>query len=172
MNITEWNSITTDMALIETNGSKGAELSICRCYRYSLWRLWDTSKPSVLFIGLNPSTADEYEDDPTLSKCMQYAANWEYGGVYMANLFAFRATQPRDLFKADEPIGNKNDDWIRRLNNKAAITVAAWGNHGMFMGRSSAIKPQLKNLYFLRLNKTGEPAHPLYLRSNFKPFQF
>ena len=89
MNITEWNSITTDMALIETNGSKGAELSICRCYRYSLWRLWDTSIPSVLFIGLNPSTADEHEDDPTLSKCMQYAANWGYGGVYIANLFAF-----------------------------------------------------------------------------------
>jgi len=159
-------------SLLSARLDAGAELSKCRRYRYSLWRLWDSSKPYVLFVGLNPSTADEYEDDPTLSKCMQYATNWGYGGVYMANLFAFRATQPEDLFKADKPIGDKNDDWIRRLNNKVAMTVAAWGNHGLFMGRSSDVKPQLKSLYFLKLNKTGEPAHPLYLRSNLIPSQF
>lgn len=159
-------------SLLSSRLDAGAELSTCRRYRYSLWRLWDSSKPYVLFVGLNPSTADEYEDDPTLLKCIQYATKWGYGGLYMANLFAFRATQPEDLFKADNPIGDKNDDWIKRLNNKAAMTVAAWGNHGLFMGRSSDIKPQLKSLYFLKLNKTGEPAHPLYLRSNLIPSQF
>ncbi|GHX72979.1 hypothetical protein VCSRO16_3593 [Vibrio cholerae] len=69
-----------------------AELSKCRKYRYALWRTWDSDKPFAMFIGLNPSTADEKNDDPTLRRCINFAKSWGYGGVCMANLFAFRAT--------------------------------------------------------------------------------
>ncbi len=69
-----------------------AKLSDCRIYRYALWRIWDDAKPLVMFIGLNPSTADETEDDPTIRRCISFAQNWGYGGLYMANLFVFRAT--------------------------------------------------------------------------------
>lgn len=150
----------------------GAKLSECRTYRYALWRQWDDSIPSILFVGLNPSKADEKDDDPTLLKCIQYARKWGYGGVYMGNLFSFRATQPRDLFKADDPIGEENDSWLDYLNNKSKVTVAAWGNHGQFMDRSMKIKPKLNNLHYLKMNATGEPAHPLYLCKNLSPKKF
>lgn len=71
---------------------KDAILSEDRKYRYILSRTWDETKPTVLFIGLNPSTADEKTDDPTIRKCINYAKCWGYGKILMANLFAFRST--------------------------------------------------------------------------------
>jgi len=79
-----------------------ATFSPCRKYRYSLFRIWDEDKSLVLFIGLNPSTADEKEDDPTIRRCINFAKQWGwgYGGLIMGNLFSFRATQPSDLKQA------------------------------------------------------------------------
>lgn len=72
-----------------------AILSEDRKYRYVLSRIWDESKPMVMIIGLNPSTADETKNDPTIIRCIDFAKSWGYGGVYMLNLFAFRATLPK-----------------------------------------------------------------------------
>jgi len=148
---------------------KDAKLSVCRKYRYSLWRIWDQSKSHVMFIGLNPSTADERADDPTLIRCMNYASSWGYGGVYMANLFAIRATDPKVMLAADDPIGRDNDRWLVDLSQKAGLVVAAWGNSGSFMGRSNEAKQLLSNLHCLKMNKSGEPVHPLYQKTSLQP---
>lgn len=82
--------------------NKGAKFSDCRKYRYTLWRIWNESEPCVMFIGHNPSTADEKEDDPTIRRCINYSRDWGYGGLYMVNLFAYRATDPKDLIAATD----------------------------------------------------------------------
>jgi hypothetical protein len=150
----------------------GATLSECRRYRFALWRIWDDSRPYALFIGLNPSTADETSDDPTITRCINFARDWGYGGVYMANLFAYRATHPGEIYSTGDPIGAANDDWLKKLSNEAGITIAAWGNHGSFMGRSKIASRLIKGLYALKINKSGEPAHPLYLPASSKPTPF
>ena len=107
-----------------------ANFSACRKYRYSLKRVWNRQSPFVLFIGLNPSTADEINDDPTLTRCMDYAKRWGYGGVCVANLFAYRATKPTDMLRVNDPIGIDNNSWLKKLSKAAGLTVVAWGNHG------------------------------------------
>lgn len=146
-----------------------AALSECRKYRFALWRVWDESKPYAMIIGLNPSTADEKDDDPTITRCIQFAKSWGYGGLCMANLFAFRATDPSVMFAATDPVGQKNDEWLTKLSNAAGIVVAAWGNDGAHLGRSKEVIQLIPNLHYLKLNGTGEPAHPLYLKSNLQP---
>ncbi|MDS1311455.1 DUF1643 domain-containing protein [Marinobacter xiaoshiensis] len=146
-----------------------AKLSECRKYRFALWRTWDESKPYVMFVGLNPSTADETTDDPTLIRCVNYAKAWGFGGVCMANIFAFRATAPNDMKAAQDPIGSENNEWLIKLSGDAGLVVAAWGNDGSFLGRSDQVKGLLPNLHCLKLNKSGEPAHPLYQKADRKP---
>ena len=87
----------------------------------------------------------------------------------MANLFAFRATQPKDLKQAKDPVGDANDKWLSKLHRDAGLVVAAWGNDGKFLGRADEVTKQLSNLYCLKINKSGEPAHPLYLKKGLKP---
>ena len=146
-----------------------AKLSGCRNYRYALWRTWDSSKPFVMFVGLNPSTADETTDDPTLTRCINFAKSWDYGGVCMANLFAFRATAPSDMKASDNPVGRENNQWLKKLAKDSALVIAAWGNDGSYLGRSEQVRELLPNLYCLKLNKSGEPAHPLYQAAKLKP---
>ncbi|MFT5930149.1 MAG: hypothetical protein ACI9GE_000334 [Oceanospirillaceae bacterium] len=146
-----------------------AKLSSCRRYRYALWRTWDDSKPYVMIVGLNPSTADETQDDPTLIRCINFAKAWGYGGVCMANLFAFRATAPNDMKVSSDPVGLENDRWLAKLSKDAGIVVAAWGNDGGHLGRSSKVKAMLPNLHCMKINKSGEPSHPLYLKSDLVP---
>ena len=150
----------------------GAILSKNRHYRYALWRIWDERKPWVLFIGLNPSTADESHDDNTLKKCIHYASQWGYGGVYMANLFAVRATKPSVMKQHRSLIGSANDDHLDDLYNRAGIVVAAWGNDGVYQNRSAAIKDKYSSLYCMKVNKSGEPGHPLYLTNDASCFPF
>lgn len=151
---------------------KSAELSACRNYRYALWRSWDSSKPIVMFIGLNPSTADEAQDDPTLRRCINYAQAWGFGSVCMANLFAFRSAEPNDMKRAKNPIGTENDKWLKELVAQSDLIVAAWGNDGSFLGRSTQVRKFLPELHCLKLNKSGEPAHPLYQKANLNPRPF
>lgn len=146
-----------------------ATLSACRTYRYALWRTWDDAKPHVLFVGLNPSTADETTDDPTLIRCMNFAKSWGYGGVCMANLFAYRATDPADMKAAAEPVGTENDRWLKMLAQNAGLVVAAWGNDGSYLGRSGHVVKLIPDLHCLKLNKSGEPAHPLYQPAKTQP---
>ena len=100
------------MNLFDTAIIKGARFSDCRLYRYQLWRIWDEGRPYLNVIGLNPSTADETRDDPTIRRCIDYAKRWNYGGLFMTNIFAFRATLPAVMKKQVEPVGSDNDHWL------------------------------------------------------------
>ena len=146
-----------------------AVLSPCRRYRYALSRVWDADKPYALFIGLNPSTADEALDDHTIRRCIGFAKSWGYGGLVMANLFAYRATEPEEMKKQDDPLGEENDYWVVELARYAGVVIAAWGNEGSFRQRSAHVRSLIPELYYLKLNKSGEPAHPLYLKSTLTP---
>lgn len=148
---------------------KDAVLSDCRTYRYALWRIWDDTKPYAMFIGLNPSTADEINDDPTLTRCIGFARSWGYGGVCMANLFALRSTDPATLKSVDDPVGAENDQWLKKLAEEAGIIVAAWGNKGSYLGRDQVVREAIDNLHYLRITYAGQPSHPLYLPGNLKP---
>jgi hypothetical protein len=145
------------------------KFSDCRKYRYVLWRVWDDTKPFAMIIGLNPSTADEVKNDPTVSRCMNFAKSWGYGGVCMANLFAYRATEPSEMKSQNDPVGADNDEWLAKLSKDADIVIAAWGNDGSYLNRSHVVKAMLSNLHYLKMNKSGEPAHPLYLKADVKP---
>ena len=131
--------------------------------------MWDGDKPLVMIIGLNPSTADEKVNDPTITRCISFARSWGYGGVCVTNLFGFRATAPTELKAHHDPIGKENDAWVHEMAKEAAITVAAWGNHGKFLNRSLKILLSLDQLHCIKMNKSGEPAHPLYLKAKLKP---
>ena len=148
--------------------NRNATFSSCRTYRYSLSRIWDKKKKFALFIGLNPSTADEKVDDPTIRRCVNYAKNWGYGGFLMVNLFAYRTTLPSKLKKVKYPIGKNNDKYIVKLSKKADITIAAWGNNGKLYSRDKQVLILVPNLMCLKINKSGQPAHPLYLKKDLK----
>ena len=151
----------------------GAKFSPCRRWRYLLWRRWDASKPVANFLMLNPSTADELQLDPSCTRARNYAERWGYGALLVTNVFAWRATDPDDMRAAKDPVGKGNDAAIVRAAREAAIVVCAWGNHGGFLGRSAAVLGLLENsgikLHVLRLNGSGEPAHPLYLPGSLAP---
>ena len=152
--------------------NKTANFSSCRKYRYSLSRIWDKQKKFVLFIGLNPSTADEEVDDPTIRRCFGYAQKWGYGCFIMVNLFAYRTTSPSNLKKVKYPVGKDNDKYIVTLSKKADITVAAWGNNGILYRRDKQVLSLVPNLMCLKVNKSGQPAHPLYLKKDLKLTKF
>jgi len=163
--------------VVERCGKNGqvkrhAEFSPCRRYRYALWRTWDEALPRVMFICLNPSTADEVNDDPTLRRSMGYARDWGYGGVCVANLFAWRATDPAALKAAQDPVGPDNDAWLTRLAGNDGLVVAAWGNHGAWLGRSGQVVKMLRDPHCLQRNRSGEPGHPLYLRRGLRPIPY
>lgn len=155
---------------------KSANISDCGKYRYTLSREWDSSRPTVLFVCLNPSTADASKDDPTIRRLVGFAKQWGYGKLWVANLFAFRATKPEDMKAARDPIGPKNDFLIQRLDEMASlsggITVAAWGAHGNHLNRAEEVLKLLRDPYHLGLTKGGQPRHPLYLPKNVVPVKF
>lgn len=152
--------------------NKNATFSDCRKYRYALSRTWNGKKKTILFIGLNPSTANEKIDDPTIRRCINYAQNWGYGSLLMVNLFAYRATMPSELKNVKNPIGNDNDLHIIELSKKADIAVAAWGNEGTLLNRDKEVKKILPNLMCLKINKSGQPAHPLYQKKDLKLIKY
>ena len=145
---------------------KSAVFSNCRKYRYSLTRSWNSADGYVLFIGLNPSIADEKIDDPTLTRCINFAKDWGYGGLIMVNLFAYMSTYPIDLKKVKLPIGNNNNKHILKNHQKSQLTVAAWGNDGHFLKRDKEVLKIICNPMCLNINKSGQPAHPLYQKKD------
>src|SRR5262245_52290853 len=104
-----------------------AAFSRCRRYRFALWRRW-ASGPQVLFVMLNPSTADEDCDDATIRRCIGFARSWGFGAMAAGNLFALRSTSPTVLKTSRRPVGRGNDAWLVRLQSTSAVVVAAWGN--------------------------------------------
>lgn len=150
----------------------GAFFSPCRTWRYVLWRVWDSRKARCVFIGLNPSTADETEDDPTIRRCVGFARRWGFGGIVMLNIFAFRATDPRDLKKAEDPVGPQNDEILWRYHDLKGLTVACWGSHGDFMRRGKKVAKLLVGMRCFGLTAAGHPKHPLYLRADSETVPF
>ena len=148
---------------------KGAKISSCGTYRYALWRTWNPSLPSVMFIGLNPSTADDKKDDRTITRCINYAKSWGYGGVSVGNLFALRSIYPKDLKMSGDPVGPDNDEWLLRLANNASEVIAVWGNHGRYLCRDIKVMQMFPNLRCLKLTAAACPHHPRGLSSDLRP---
>lgn len=147
----------------------GAEFSPCRKYRYVLWRIWDKQLPKVMFIGLNPSTANEITDDPTIRRVKSMAKNWGFGGVYMTNLFSFVTAYPDELLKCPDPI-NGNDLWLHKVASLCSEIIFAWGNFKEAQERSKKIIEMFPKAKCLQINKNGSPKHPLYVAGNTVPF--
>jgi hypothetical protein len=151
----------------------GAVFSSCRRWRYLLWRRWDPRRPIANFLMLNPSTADELKLDPSCTRAQRYAERWGYGGLIVTNLFGWRATDPGEMKAVRDPVGRGNDAAILRAAREAALVVCAWGNHGAHLERSVRVLRALRSsrisLNYLKINSSGEPAHPLYLRGSLQP---
>lgn len=137
-------------------------------YRYLLWRTWDGALPRMLWVMLNPSTADETTNDATITRCVGFSKVWGYGGLDVVNLFALRATRPSTLRQVADPIGPENDRYITQALSRAGGIVVAWGEHGGFLGRDRAVLERLAQhatqaLYCIGVTKNGSPRHPLYV---------
>lgn len=155
----------------------GAEISECGLYRYRLWRTWDTSRDeSLLWIMLNPSTADATVDDPTIRRCMGFARAWGYGGIDVVNLFALRSPNPRDLVDSHgagiDTVGPWNNKEIRTLLSARRTAVAAWGAFAWLAVAARAEYVSAMGgaqLCCLGVTKSGAPRHPLYVPSSVMP---
>lgn len=152
-----------------------ALFSECRTWRYALNRVWGDAGNLVQFIGLNPSTADEEADDPTVRRCIGYAQAWGYDGMVMTNLFAYRSTDPVQMILQGprRAIGPDNDQWLLAIAGDCHLTVAAWGNQGRTFDRDKAVRKAFKGvqrLHVLKLTGDGHPGHPLYLSKTLEPF--
>lgn len=152
---------------IEIGRVSSALYSPCEIYRYALTREWDETGNKLLFIMLNPSTATEEKNDPTIERCERRAVALGYGAFRACNLFAFRATDPRDLKKAKAPIGPDNFTQLLEAARWADDILCAWGTHGAHMGMGEVVANLLRaedfTLHHLGLSKDGHPKHPLYL---------
>lgn len=159
-----------------------AVLSPCGTYRYMLTRdWWPKDRGHVLFVMLNPSTADATVDDPTVRKCATFARLWGYDGISIVNLFAYRATRPADLEAATtarpaiDIVGPANDDLIEVLLDAAGIglVVAAWGAHRIAHGRGRWLRRRAAELevplHVLGFTQHADPRHPLYCRADTEP---
>lgn len=156
-----------------------AEFSPCKQYRYRLVRSWCAEKPMLAIIGLNPSTADEKQLDPTLRKCVKYAKAWGFGKLTMLNIFAFRSTDPYVLAKKPwgfDLVGPDNDFHIADVASKAKMVLAAWGTHAWVNGRERHALKLLTDrgitLHHLGRTKAGFPRHPLYVLDSMKPIEW
>jgi len=141
-------------------------------YRYTLHRRWAPGGRRVCFCLLNPSTADEFVLDPTLTRCLGYARAWGFSAMEIVNIFALRSTDPSALRRHADPVGAGNDRAIRRAVRRAELVVAGWGAHGALHARSAAVERLLLALcepVCLGVTGAGHPRHPLYLRADLEP---
>ncbi len=144
-----------------------AGYSDCETYRYSLTRVWHDAGPFVMFVMLNPSKATEVDNDPTIERCERRARTLGFGGFRATNIFAYRATDPRDMRAAEDPEGPDNMSVLRDGMNWADQVICAWGTHGAFRNQGPLVEAKLRDcnkpLYHLGLSKEGHPKHPLYI---------
>jgi hypothetical protein len=154
--------------------------SPCRQYRYILHRRWESDRPdrSLMFLMLNPSTATEEMDDPTVRKCRHYAMRWGYNHLIVGNLMAYRATDPILLRGIDDPIGPDNYQHLRdAIETYAPMLICAWGClPGRLLHVESPVRDLLRELVVqpqaLRLNAAGSPGHPLYVAMDVVPLDY
>jgi len=143
-----------------------ATFSACGTYRYTLtrWIKDGDSLEYINFVLLNPSTADAEQDDPTIRRCRGFAEAWGHYALVVTNLFAYRATDPRAMRAADDPVGPENNHILGHIAIGSSRTVVAWGNHGNHQGRAEKVLSFLPGpLWCLGITGQGQPKHPLYL---------
>lgn len=144
-----------------------AVYSECESYRYLLTRTWNPTGQKALFVMLNPSTATEFQNDPTVERCERRARTLGFGAFRVTNIFAFRATDPRVMRAQPDPTGPANDAAILESQLWADKVICAWGNHGAHLGRGRAVEAMLRRsgspLWHLGLTLGGVPKHPLYI---------
>ncbi|HEV8062732.1 MAG TPA: DUF1643 domain-containing protein [Gemmataceae bacterium] len=154
-------------ALYQEFRSATATFSPCRTYRYTLTRTWSEQAPTVCWILLNPSTADEHKLDPTLRRCLGFSRDWGFGSMVVVNLFAFRSPYPPHVYAADDPIGPENDRHIRRMAKKANKVIVGWGVHGTLLSRGESVATLVAQCkvqaWCLGTTKASHPKHPLYV---------
>ncbi len=152
-----------------------AVYSPCERYRYLLTRVWGPG-PRALFIMLNPSTATEVQNDPTVERCERRARALGFGAFRVTNIFAFRATDPKVMRAAPDPIGPGNDVAIQASLPWADVVICAWGNHGLLSGRGSAVEAMVRKadvpLFHFGLTGQGQPRHPLYVGYDQQPVRW
>lgn len=168
--------VQTTLAIGEPLKS-GATFSPDKKYRYKLWRIWDSTKPKCSFIMLNPSTADAIVLDPTVRRCLDFARLWGYGSLIVGNIFALRSTDPKELYKSEDPIGTGNDEALLDIVKNSDIAITAWGTHGAFTKRGAKVLSMLlpdhvEKMAHLGFTNNGEPIHPLYQPKSEVPIKY
>jgi hypothetical protein len=152
----------------------GALFSDDRLYRYSLYRLWNDAAPTMVFVLLNPSMADERRDDPTIKRCVARAMNAGCGGIEVVNLFAWQSPYPTNLFHAADPVGPRNNMAIVEAVTRAEMVICGWGVYGSLFDRGKEVLGLIRvtgrTPHALKLNADGSPRHPLYLSYKLRPF--
>ena len=144
-----------------------AVYSPCERFRYLLTRRWQPAGRKALFVMLNPSTATELQNDPTVERCERRARALGFAAFRVANIFAYRATDPKRMRAAPDPVGPMNDAAIAASALWADAILCAWGTHGAHLGRGQAVERLLRAsgrpLMHLGLTRDGHPKHPLYI---------
>ena len=153
---------------LKGDAASTAVYSDCERYRFELTRTWDPQGRRVLFVMLNPSTATEVQNDPTVERCERRARTLGYGAFRVCNIFAWRDTDPKALRRADDPVGRpENDAAIAAACRWADDVVCAWGTHGAYLDRGAEVEALMRatgrELHHLGLSKAGHPKHPLYI---------
>jgi len=145
-------------------------------YRYSLTHKWSGGpEKKLVFLMLNPSTADAFKADPTVARCMVWAQRWGYGELEVVNIFAYRATNPSVMKEAEDPVGPLNNAFIKGAADTADLIVCGWGAHGEYRGRGQEVASRIlrgRTLTCLEVIAGGHPKHPLYIKGNLKPKAF
>lgn len=158
-----------------TEVQKTAVISECGKFRYRLCRRW-AEGPTILFVMLNPSTADAEQDDATIRRCVKFAQAHDCGALEVVNLFAYRATDPRELRNAWYPVGPENDQHIVAAARECSLLCLAWGAHVAGLERPQIVLPMLRDLGVelccLRITRSGYPQHPLMLPSSCRLMPF
>jgi len=147
---------------------KNAIFDTTKKYRYLLMRQWSENNAQITWIMLNPSTADENIDDPTIRRCIGFSKLYNAGKMEIVNLFSYRSTTPQTLYTINDPIGKETDQYILNSVKSADKVIIAWGNHGKLNNRSKYVindllSPYHNKIYTLKLLKNKEPGHPLYI---------
>lgn len=151
-----------------------ATFNKARTHRYSLMRVLALGPRSVTFVGLNPSTADADKDDPTIRRCVGFARDWGFHRLFMANVHAFRSTDPQGLATCGDPVGPENFFIVRTMVIASELVICAWGANPLHADAYSIARwiMQRPHARHLGLTKSGAPRHPLYLRADTQPMTF
>lgn len=157
----------------------GATFSECRRWRYTLWRRWSAfseDESLAVWLCLNPSTASEHKNDPTVTRCIEFSKSWGYTGMVMLNLFGYRATDPKEMKRYQEPVGDQNDAAIIEVSQYAKALICGWGNHGSHQDRDLRVLSKLRRAKVkpmcLVVTGKGQPQHPLYVKASKQPIPF